>query len=260
MISIFCQFLAALVIAALGFPAVSECKAISVNPATVTYDYDAFGILLHSTGTAPNNYLYSGEQFDPDLGLYYNRARYLNVGTGRFWTLDTIKENAFDPRSLHLYVFSNGDPVNGIDPSGTEGELAETNMAQLALVTIAVATALTILARIAHQNRIEIPFRANHYTTWAILPLIIVGGINNPFGRNYLTTDYYLTAKEAKSKLALSKLPDLGINLFVFKYGDGLDGPTEVLPANGEPGGGTEYSTYLAIPFLTRAPIIFPLF
>ena len=35
---------------------------------TDTYDYDAFGNLIHSTGTTPNNYLFSGEQFDSDLG------------------------------------------------------------------------------------------------------------------------------------------------------------------------------------------------
>src|SRR5690349_3601973 len=29
----------------------------------VTYDYDAFGNLIHSTGTTPNNYLFAGEQF-----------------------------------------------------------------------------------------------------------------------------------------------------------------------------------------------------
>jgi len=54
---------------------------------TDTYDYDAFGNLIHSTGTSPNNYLFAGEQFDPDLGLYYNRARYLSTNTGRFWTI-----------------------------------------------------------------------------------------------------------------------------------------------------------------------------
>jgi RHS Repeat len=51
---------------------------------TDTYDYDAFGNLIHSTGTTPNTTLYSGEQYDPDLNLYYNRARYLNASTGRF--------------------------------------------------------------------------------------------------------------------------------------------------------------------------------
>jgi RHS repeat-associated protein len=39
----------------------------------------------------PNNYLFAGEQFDPDLGLYFNRARYLNTGTGRFWTMDALQ-------------------------------------------------------------------------------------------------------------------------------------------------------------------------
>ena len=45
---------------------------------TDTYDYDAYGNLIHSTFTGsaptPNNYLFAGEQFDPDLNLYYNRA------------------------------------------------------------------------------------------------------------------------------------------------------------------------------------------
>ena len=43
--------------------------------AVVTYDYDAFGNLIHQTGTTYNNYLFAAEQFDPDLNLYYNRAR-----------------------------------------------------------------------------------------------------------------------------------------------------------------------------------------
>ncbi|HYW66409.1 MAG TPA: hypothetical protein VFB10_06855 [Candidatus Dormibacteraeota bacterium] len=42
------------------------------------------GILIHSTDTTPNNYNLAGEQYDPDLSLYYNAARYLNIRTGRF--------------------------------------------------------------------------------------------------------------------------------------------------------------------------------
>ena len=36
---------------------------------TDTYDYDAFGNLIASTGTTVNNYLFAGEQFDPALGI-----------------------------------------------------------------------------------------------------------------------------------------------------------------------------------------------
>ena len=39
---------------------------------TDTYDYDAFGNKINSTGTTPNSYLYRGEQWDSDLGLYYS--------------------------------------------------------------------------------------------------------------------------------------------------------------------------------------------
>ena len=43
---------------------------------TDTYDYDAFGNEIHSTGATPNEFLFAGEQYDSDLHLYYNRARY----------------------------------------------------------------------------------------------------------------------------------------------------------------------------------------
>ena len=38
---------------------------------TDRYTYDAFGVTLASTGTTANNYLYTGEQFDPNVGFYH---------------------------------------------------------------------------------------------------------------------------------------------------------------------------------------------
>jgi len=123
---------------------------------TDTYDYDAFGNLVHSTFTSvpplgstvapsPNNYLYSGEQFDPDLNLYYNRARYLNVSTGRFWTMDNYEGVSLLPRSLHKYLYSSADPVNRADPSGND-DLVTTIGATLPVALI-VATGLYVLAK-----------------------------------------------------------------------------------------------------------------
>ena len=107
---------------------------------TDTYDYDAFGILIHQTGATPNLYLYSGEQFDPDLGFYYERARYLNISTGRFWTMDSF-EGGQDPESLHKYNYADADPANRVDPDG-EDSLVE------AVGTLAVRMTIGALAGI----------------------------------------------------------------------------------------------------------------
>jgi RHS repeat-associated protein len=82
------------------------------------YEYDAFGNEVSHTGTTPNNYLYRGEQFDPDLGLYYLRARYYNPLTGRFMSRDPYDGTKIIPISLHKYLYAAGDPVNRIDPRG----------------------------------------------------------------------------------------------------------------------------------------------
>ncbi len=98
------------------------------NPAgaiTDSYDYDAFGNLINSTGSTPNNYLFAGEQYDPALDLYYNRARYLNTTTGRFWSMDTDEGNDQDPISLHKYLYANANPVNGTDPTGNQDVIEE---------------------------------------------------------------------------------------------------------------------------------------
>jgi RHS repeat-associated protein len=85
---------------------------------TDTYDYDAFGTLINRTGVTDNNYLYAGEQFDADLGFYYNRARYLNVSTGRFISQDNYAGNTSDPRSLHKYTYVHNEPSGFGDPRG----------------------------------------------------------------------------------------------------------------------------------------------
>ena len=92
----------------------------STGTVTDTYDYDAFGNLINSTGTTPNNYLFAGEQFDPDINLYYNRARYLDVRRGRFWGMDTEEGNDDNPLSLHKYLYAEGNPIDNVDHSGND--------------------------------------------------------------------------------------------------------------------------------------------
>ncbi|HTB97511.1 MAG TPA: RHS repeat-associated core domain-containing protein [Terracidiphilus sp.] len=58
------------------------------------------------------------EQYDSDLGFYYLRARYYNPLSGRFMSRDPEDGQPFVPKTLHKYLYANGDPINGIDPSG----------------------------------------------------------------------------------------------------------------------------------------------
>jgi RHS repeat-associated protein len=106
-----------------------------VGNVTDHYDYDAFGVLLHSQGTTFNRYRYCGEQYDDALGLYYLRARFMNASNGRFWSMDSYEGEGSDPQSLHKYLYANADPVNGSDPSGNvtlvETEAASTIRANL---------------------------------------------------------------------------------------------------------------------------------
>ena len=96
---------------------------------TDRYDYDAFGNLISSTGTTPNNYLFAGEQFDAVLGVYYNRARFYDQRAGRFWTMDLFEGHDQDPNSLHKYLYAKASPVLAVDPSGFES-LAELDTAE----------------------------------------------------------------------------------------------------------------------------------
>lgn len=94
----------------------------SSGTVTDTYQYDAFGNKIASTGPTANPYLYSGERFDSALNLYYLRARDFNMLTGRFETMDLFSGNVNDPATLHKYVYTRNNPVNRLDPTGLADE------------------------------------------------------------------------------------------------------------------------------------------
>ena len=112
-----------------GYDGGGNVRSLTNTAGAITdeYEYDAFGNSFTKVGTTPNNYLYRGEQYDPDLGLYYLRARYYNPATERFLSRDPKEYKALDskkmpvdPKKLHKYLYASGDPVNLIDPLGQE--------------------------------------------------------------------------------------------------------------------------------------------
>jgi RHS repeat-associated protein len=79
---------------------------------TLTRHYDAWGS-HESVGNGPG-YAYTGREWDPEIDLYYYRARYYDAVAGRF-----ISE---DPSGLDddvdLYAYVGNDPTNYVDPTG----------------------------------------------------------------------------------------------------------------------------------------------
>lgn len=134
-----------------GYDGHGNVRYLTGNAGSVTdtYTYDAFGVALTNTGATANSYLYSGEQMDSSLGMYYLRARYMNPGTGRFWTMDSWEGQSQDPFSLHRYLYAESNPANLVDPTGyfSLGELTTVQGIQQVLARLKLGTALVIYDR-----------------------------------------------------------------------------------------------------------------
>jgi RHS repeat-associated protein len=134
-----------------------------------TYAYDAFGNSIGSTGSTVNNYLYAGEQYDSNLREYYLRARYYDAAIGRFTRNDSFEGFQDNPISLHKYLYANGNPVNGRDPSGfSDTSLAEVNTTVavsgelLTLEGASVAGATTVALPVAVSAEVPVAVNVGH--------------------------------------------------------------------------------------------------
>jgi RHS repeat-associated protein len=86
-----------------------------------TYTYDSYGKLTASTGTITNSFQYTGREFDSETGLLFNRARYLDLRTGRFLSEDPIRYRG----GVNFYTYTRNNPIIRTDPFGHEGCNAE---------------------------------------------------------------------------------------------------------------------------------------
>ena len=214
-----------------GYDGNGNVRFLTATNATIsdTYAYDAFGIGITNTGTTPNNYRYTGEQYDPNLGFYYLRARYMNPNTGRFWTKDSFEGSIFDPPSLHKYTYCANNPVNCTDPSGHENiisvsfasfvtaTLTTINYGRLVLVTTRARAIATLVSGIAAFNdKIRATF-LNGVAEKIVLEtdLLVVrvidkiGGVTagsttaSSIGSSYFTTTTITSSAQAQRLLAL---------------------------------------------------------
>jgi RHS repeat-associated protein len=88
------------------------------NAATILdqLTYDSYGNI--ATETQPANgdrFKYAGREWDAEIGLYNNRARYYNPTVGRFLKEDPLRFAAGDS---NLYRYVHNQPTGATDPSG----------------------------------------------------------------------------------------------------------------------------------------------
>ncbi len=80
-------------------------------------DYDPSGVVIASNDPAAIDELFAftGRDWDSDVGLQYNRARWYDPATGRWLSRDPIGFGAGD---VNLYRYVGNGPTNNADPSG----------------------------------------------------------------------------------------------------------------------------------------------
>ncbi len=61
---------------------------------------------------------YTGQEYDPETGLYYYNARYFDPQLGVFTTPDTIVDPGAGNFGLNRHMYGAGNPVRFTDPSG----------------------------------------------------------------------------------------------------------------------------------------------
>jgi RHS repeat-associated protein len=78
--------------------------------------YDSFGNVVSKTNPLiDTRYLFTGREFDGEIGLQYNRARYYDPTVGRFIGEDPI---GFAGGDANFYRYARNDSINHLDPTG----------------------------------------------------------------------------------------------------------------------------------------------
>jgi RHS repeat-associated protein len=97
----------------------TTAQIVTESGVNQVFTYDAYGVAINfDPSQATTNILYSGEVWEQSIGLQYLRARWFRPATGGFTSFDPFFGKKSDPLSFHKYLYTHGNPVMGVDPSG----------------------------------------------------------------------------------------------------------------------------------------------
>jgi len=82
-------------------------------------EYAPFGELRHEQHLGVSvNHLYTGQEYDREIGLYYYHARYYDAKIGRFIQPDVIIPDPADHQAYNRYSYVRNNPIMLVDPTG----------------------------------------------------------------------------------------------------------------------------------------------
>jgi RHS repeat-associated protein len=160
--------------------------------------YDGYGNILTETNSANGDrFKYTARDWDSEIGLQYNRARYYDPKAGRWISLDPL---GFDAGALNLYRYVQNEPLTTSDPTGLQAkqnrtpaqqfmELATLNGVPRDLVAMILQTA--IQTPVPSEQRVQVGiwppkiiFVHNKCEQWAINVYNAI--TNDPLYRAYV--------------------------------------------------------------------------
>ncbi len=66
------------------------------------------------------DFIFTGQRFDFESGLYYYKNRYYSAGLGRFLTRDLVNSQRNLVRSLNSYLYCYSNPIINMDRLGLD--------------------------------------------------------------------------------------------------------------------------------------------
>jgi len=139
------------------------------------YTYNPFGekFSAETEENVTNNFLFTGQCYDSEIGQYYLRARMYDPAVMRFTARDPVFGQLQQPLTLHKYLYCGNDPMNRIDITGRwwvnnwfgHPELTFRSMRKMNF-TDDFEVGWAIIGNIMTD------YRDDHYTSW-------LGGIGN---------------------------------------------------------------------------------
>jgi RHS repeat-associated protein len=142
-----------------------------------TYAYDPYGNTLSSTGAVPNPWRFDDGYYESGSGLYKFGERYYNPSDNRWTQLDPSGQNPG-------YIFTDDNPVNEADPTGTLGSLRDVLKEAALGCGIGAAGGAFIVGAAATAETGITPAAAGIYIAGSCLSEADAGGLDALLGKH----------------------------------------------------------------------------